>query len=109
VLADQDMDSVDGVFVDFFGKPAYTPKAPAKLVMASGASMVPIFMIRKKDNTYKMVIEKPILPDETGDREQQIKEYTQGYSSILEKYVREYPEQWVWVHSRWKSRPDDKK
>ncbi len=104
MLADQDVSSVEGVFVDFFGKPAYTPTAPVKLGMATGAGLVPAFMIRKPDNTYKMIIEKPIslLPGE--DKEEDVRRYTQLWTDVLEKYVREYPEQWVWLHSRWKTK-----
>jgi len=105
ILADQDMDSVEGIFVDFFGKPAYTPVAPVKLGMVTEANLVPAFMIRKPDNTYKLVIEKPMALVSEGDKERSIRKYTQAWTSILEKYVREYPDQWVWMHSRWKNQP----
>ena len=104
VVPDQDVDSVDGVFVNFFGKPAYTPVAPVKLAMAAGTKLVPVFVVRKQDNTHKLIVEKPIdLPPEN-NTEEDIKRYTQLWSSLLEKYVREYPEQWVWLHSRWKTK-----
>jgi len=105
ILADQDVDSIDGVFVDFFGKPAYTPTAPVKLGMATGAPLIPAFMIRKNDNTFKLVVEKPItIPGEKGS-EEEVKKYTQAWTDVLEKYVRRYPEQWVWLHPRWKTKP----
>jgi len=104
VLADQDVDSVDGVFVDFFGKPAYTPTAPVKLGMATGASLVPAFMIREKDNTYKLVLEEAISVSSGENVQEDVKRYTQAWTEVLERYIKQYPEQWVWVHPRWKSR-----
>lgn len=104
VLADQDVDSVDGVFVDFFGKPAYTPTAPVKLAMAAKTKIIPIFVIRKRDNTHKVIIEKPIERPSGDDKEEVVKKYTQAWTDVLEKYVREYPEQWVWLHPRWKTK-----
>jgi len=103
VLADQDVDSVDGVFVDFFGKPAYTPTAPVKLAMTAKAKIIPAFVIRKPDNTHKIVLEKPIDPVSENKTEEDVKRYTQAWTDVLEKYVRQYPEQWVWVHRRWKT------
>lgn len=104
IVPDQDVDSVEGVFVDFFGKPAFTPTGPVKLAMAAKTQIVPTFVIRKKDNTHKLVIEKPIDVSGGDGTEEDIKRYTQAWTSVLEKYVREYPEQWVWVHKRWKTK-----
>ncbi|MFQ5953266.1 MAG: lysophospholipid acyltransferase family protein [Candidatus Omnitrophota bacterium] len=103
IVPDQDVDSIDGVFVDFFGRSAYTPTAPVKIAMAARTKIVPAFVIRKKDNTHKLVLEKPI--DIPGGKisEEDVKRCTQAWTNVLEKYVREYPEQWVWVHRRWKT------
>jgi KDO2-lipid IV(A) lauroyltransferase len=103
IVPDQDVDSVDGVFVDFFGKEAYTPTAPVKLAMAAKTQIVPIFVVRKKDNTHKLVVEKPIDVLRGDEKEEDIRRYTQAWTSLLEKYVRKYPQQWVWVHKRWKT------
>ncbi|MFH1877837.1 MAG: lysophospholipid acyltransferase family protein [Candidatus Omnitrophota bacterium] len=104
IVPDQDVKSVDGVFVDFFGESAYTPTAPVKLSMAAKTKILPAFMIRKKDNTHKLIIEEPIDTSEGARDENTVKHYTQLWSNVLEKYVREYPEQWVWVHPRWKTK-----
>jgi KDO2-lipid IV(A) lauroyltransferase len=109
ILADQDVDSVEGVFVDFFGKPAFTPTAPVKLSMATGAPLLPGFMIRKPDNTYKMIWEKPISSPQGGDKEEDVERLTQEWTGVLEKYIREYPDQWVWLHRRWKSSPPEER
>ena len=106
VAADQDVDSVDGVFVDFFGKPAYTPTGPVIMAMLSGAPIVPAFMMRK-DGKLRLFVEKPIYVEKSGDKKQDIIKYTQKWSDVVERYIREYPSQWVWMHKRWKTRPVD--
>ena len=103
LLADQDVDSVDGIFVDFFGKPAHTPKGPVALALATGAPLVPCFMIREK-NCHKLVLEDPIELEEKSDKDETIKFNTQKWSRIVESYIRRYPEQWVWMHRRWKTK-----
>ncbi|MBL7157132.1 MAG: lysophospholipid acyltransferase family protein [Candidatus Omnitrophica bacterium] len=105
ILADQDIDSVDGVFVDFFGKPAYTPKAPVALAFASGAPLVPAFVVRE-GNSRRLVIGDEINLVEKSNKEETIKFNTQRWSRIVESFIRKYPEQWVWMHRRWKTKPD---
>jgi len=104
MLADQDISSVPGIFVEFFGKPAYTPVAPVKLSMASGAPIVPAFIIRKSDNTHKVIFEKPIAVKKGDSVDESTVEYTMAWTKVLEKYIRDYPEQWVWIHERWKTK-----
>ena len=106
VVPDQDIDSINGVFVDYFGKPAFTPIAPVKLAMAAKTQIVPIFAIRKKDNTHKLLVEEPIDVSQSDGSEEDVLKFTQEWTNVLEKYVRKYPEQWVWVHKRWKTQPD---
>jgi len=106
ILADQDVDSVEGVFVDFFGRPTYTPKAPVALALASGAPIVPCFMIREK-NRHRLVLEEPMELEEKSDKQETIRFNTQKWSRIVESYIRRYPEQWVWMHRRWKTQVPD--
>ena len=108
IVPDQDVDSVDGVFVDFLGYPAYTPTAPVKIASAAGTSIVPVFVVRGAGNKHTMIIEKPIeVPERIKDR-CEIEKYTREWSDMLDVYVRKYPEQWVWVHKRWKTAPPGK-
>jgi len=107
MLADQDVESVDGVFVDFFGRKAYTPTAPVKLAMTAGTKIVPLFVVRQEDDTHHVVIEEPIDVAPGESKEEDVMRYTQAWTTLLEKYVRKYPDQWVWVHNRWKTRPED--
>lgn len=104
MLADQDVDSVEGVFVNFFGRPAYTPIGPAVLASASGAALVPVFIVREGFR-HRFMVEKPIELIETGNKEADILANTQKWSDVVESYIRKYPDQWVWMHRRWKTRP----
>lgn len=104
VLADQDVDSVEGVFVDFFGKLAYTPIAPVSLAMATGAAMLPCFLVRE-GKKRAFVVEDPVELEVTGNKERDIAVNTEKWSKVLESYIRKYPDQWVWMHRRWKTRP----
>lgn len=103
MLADQDVDSVDGVFVDFFGRPAYTPIGPVALAKASGASIVPAFIIRE-GSRHTLLIEKPIELTDTGDKDRDLAANTQKWSNVVEAYIRKYPDHWVWIHRRWKTK-----
>lgn len=107
MLADQNVDSVEGLFVPFFGQPAYTPTAPVKLAMAAETVIVPGFMIRE-GSRYRLILEEPIAPKAAGgSREKAVREFTERWSAVVEKYIRRYPEQWVWMHDRWKTKPED--
>jgi KDO2-lipid IV(A) lauroyltransferase len=103
VVADQDVDSVEGIFVDFFGRPAYTPAGPVGLARASGAALIPVLIRREPDDRHTVIAEKPIELADTGDKEKDLVENTKRWSSIIESYIKRYPEQWVWMHKRWKT------
>jgi KDO2-lipid IV(A) lauroyltransferase len=108
LLPDQDMDRVRGVFVDFFGKPAYTSVAPVKLAMASGTPILPAFMVRMPGNRYKLLLGNLMRPRiETGDRTASIRKYTEMWMRSFEEVIRQYPDQWGWMHDRWKTTPDE--
>ena len=104
MLVDQDIASLDGIFVPFFGREAWTPTAPAKIAIATGAAILPLFMIRESGSRYRLFIEDPILPN--GDSEDEVRSITELWSRVVENYVRRYPDQWVWMHNRWKTRPE---
>jgi KDO2-lipid IV(A) lauroyltransferase len=103
IVADQDVDSVEGVFVNFFGKPAYTPAGPVALARVSGAAMIPCFVIRRRYG-HVLKIEAPIKLVDTGNKEADLVTNTQRWSDVIESYIRRYPEQWVWMHKRWKTK-----
>jgi len=105
ILIDQDTD-VRGVFVDFYSKPAHTPIGAAMLAMDSGAPVLPMFYLKKPDDTYVFIIEKEIPLAKTGNRRQDMEENTRRFHAVIEKYIKKYPTQWVWMHNRWKTTPE---
>jgi len=104
ITPDQDIDSVEGVFVDFFGRKAYTPSAPVKIAMAANCPIVPVFIVRK-GLKHKVYVEEPIFIERGDDKDAIVLEYTQRWSDIIEARIREHPDHWVWMHKRWKTRP----
>ena len=108
VLADQDSSRVRGVFVSFFERPARTPVGPTLLAYKTQSPIVPMAIVRKKDNKYKIIVREPIKLTSSQDKERDIIETTQEYTKVLESIIREYPSQWLWMHDRWKSKPNDR-
>ena len=104
ILADQDVDSVEGVFVNFFGRPAYTPIGPVALAKATGAALIPMFLVRDGWR-HTFHVDRPLTLVDTGDKEADMVANTQMWSDVVEKYIRRYPDQWVWMHRRWKTKP----
>jgi len=104
VMPDQDIDSVGGVFVNFFNRPAYTPVAPVLLAMKMDCPILLCFIIRENAR-HRIVVEAPIKLMVSDNRQEDIVKNTQLWSDIVESYIRKYPEQWVWMHRRWKTRP----
>jgi len=104
LLADVDT-NVDGVFVDFFGRPAHTPYSPVAIALKTGATILPTFIVRQPDDSHCVIVEPPLVLKKTGNREQDFLVNTQNFTEIIESYVRRYPEQWIWMHERWKTQP----
>ncbi len=104
ILIDQNVALVEGVFVDFFGTPACTNKGPALIAAASGAAVVPAFIVRE-GRRHRLIINEPIETVNTGDKEKDVVENTRRMTKVIEEMVRKYPAQWFWVHRRWKTRP----
>ena len=106
VLADQNTGLSEGVFVDFFGIPACTTAGLARFALHTGAAVVPAFVhwdsaIRK----YRLCFYPQVELVQTGDDAADIRENTQRFTRVIENYIRRYPDQWLWVHRRWKTRP----
>lgn len=107
VLPDVNMQTKEGVFVPFFGIPACTTSGVAMLVMRTNAMIVPMCGVWDAEkNKYKVIHGKLIEPVKTGNRQQDIVETTALYTAEIEKFIRAYPEQWLWIHKRWKTRPE---
>lgn len=98
----------EGVFVDFFGKPASAVRGPATLALKTGAPLLLSIDIRQPDDRHHVVITPAIDLEISGDLEQDVQTNTEHILKILETYIRRYPDQWLWTHNRWKTQPDPK-
>lgn len=105
MLLDQSALSGERVFVRFLGRPAATNFGLAMLALKSGAPVLPAFSVRGADGRHRGWIGAPIPIAEAGDRGARIGVSTARYTAAIEDYVRQYPEQWFWVHNRWKRTP----
>jgi KDO2-lipid IV(A) lauroyltransferase len=96
----------EGVFVPFFGLPACTSTGPALLAMRSEALIFPTFCVWENDKQrYRFVHGPVITPSNSGDRKRDVIDTTAAYTAEIEKLIRQYPDQWMWIHKRWKTRP----
>jgi len=104
LLMDQNVDWYEGVFVEFFNHRACTNKGFALLALKTRAPVVPVFLIR---NQHRYIIEfcAELERVQTGDRTHDIEANTLRYNQAIEAVIRRYPDQWFWVHQRWKTRP----
>jgi KDO2-lipid IV(A) lauroyltransferase len=108
IPSDQNQTTRYGVFVDFFGVPACTTPGVARLAALTGSPVYPVFILREGDSErHRIEILPPVEMISTGDREADIVANTQRCSRIVEDMIRRHPEQWIWFHKRWKTRPGD--
>ena len=106
ILMDQNMTPEQGVFVDFFGIPACTSTLMARMALRTDAAVVPAFCLWDAAlRRYRMRFEPAVETIRTGNEEADIVANTAAYTRVIEDYARRYPEQWLWVHRRWKTRP----
>jgi KDO2-lipid IV(A) lauroyltransferase len=103
---DQNQTARYGVFVDFFGRPASTISGVARLAMRTGAVMFPAFLVRQGETErHQLLILPEIQVAHSGNRESDVRETTQRCARVVEEMIRNYPEQWIWFHKRWRTRP----
>lgn len=101
-----DLDVRRGVFVDFFGLQASTSDGVARLAMAAGAAVAPVFMVREGETARHRIVVLPLVEmTSIGDREECVRENTQRLTKIIEAMIRRHPDHWNWIHRRWKTRP----
>lgn len=107
ILMDTNMTPPQGVFVDFFGIPACTASGLARIALRANAAVVPGFTIWDESlGKYRLRFDPAVDLVRTGDLEADIIANTQKFTKVIEDYVRQYPDQWLWVHRRWKTRPE---
>lgn len=106
MLIDQDT-RVKSRFVNFMGRPAATPIGPTLMALKTGAAVVPIYISLQTDFTQLLRVNPEVTIECTGDEEKDLIQNTQRISDTTEKAILENPEQWVWMHERWKTRPGE--
>jgi Kdo2-lipid IVA lauroyltransferase/acyltransferase len=110
ILFDQNTTRDEGIFAEFFGVPAATTPAIATFALRTGAAVLPGFLIwEDKLGKHRLRFDPPVKLIETGNLEHDVAENTKLFNKILEGYVRKYPDHWLWIHRRWKTRPEGEK
>lgn len=105
ILVDQNVDWYEGVFVPFFKEIACTSKALATLALRTGAAVISVYNYRQPDGRYQVVFEPEEEIIRTGDATFDVEENTARFNRVIEAYVRRHPDQYFWLHQRWKTRP----
>jgi len=107
ILMDTNMTPPQGAFVPFFGHMACTASGMARVALKTGATVLPGFMVwEESEQKYVLHFGEAIELVATGDDERDVVENTARFTAAIESWVRKYPEQWLWVHRRWKTRPE---
>jgi KDO2-lipid IV(A) lauroyltransferase len=107
ILMDTNMTPPQGVFVDFFGIPACTASGMARIALRTDAAVLPGFTVwDSKLRKYRLRFDPAVQLIRTGDDDADAIANTQLFTKVIEDYVRHYPDQWLWVHRRWKTRPE---
>ncbi|MBP8137140.1 MAG: lysophospholipid acyltransferase family protein, partial [Candidatus Eisenbacteria bacterium] len=101
---DQHAHGRDGVAVEFFGHPAGTFRSLAIIAQATGAPVMPAASWREPDGSHVLRFEEPLEPIACDDPKEELLRNTRAYNAALERFVVRHPEQWWWVHRRWKAR-----
>ena len=104
ILADQNARK-NGIFVPFFGRPASTVRSPALMALKYGAPILAVKTFRSGRSEYRCVMTPEIPIPQGMDREKAIEKITTDVTARLEGFIREHPEQWMWLHARWKTKP----
>ncbi len=105
ILNDQDAGR-HGVLAPFFGRLASTAPGIITLSLKAGAPILPVFMVRRQGAAHTIVIEEPLVIPEKGSLEERVHAGVAAYMEGVERYVRRYPAQWLWLHRRWKTSPE---
>ncbi len=110
ILIDQNTSPDEGVFVDFFGVPACTTTGLARIALRTEAAVVPVFVFWDEQmRKYHLRFEPAMELVRTGDEQRDIVENTARFTRAVEDYIRKHPDQWLWVHKRWRTRPPGEK
>lgn len=106
LLVDINVPRSSGIFVKFFNRPASTTFIVAKLALRTGAVVLPVLMPwEPRRQRFVMYLGAPLNIERTGDEEEDVRRLTYLYTQTIETFVRRYPDQWLWIHKRWRTRP----
>jgi KDO2-lipid IV(A) lauroyltransferase len=105
-VIDQNQPRRHAVFPTFFGVPAATAATPVWLALRTGAAVIFTLSVPLEDGRHKVVVEGPLEVPDTGDRARDVLAFMQDLNDRLERWVRRHPDQWYWLHRRWKTRPE---
>ena len=103
LLMDQDSSIRDGIIFDWFGQPTNFVQGPATLARYRNAPIFPGYITRTPEGRHKIIIYPPIFVEKTKDKSDDIRRTMIAISKVLEEHIRKYPEEWFWLHERWKS------
>jgi KDO2-lipid IV(A) lauroyltransferase len=104
-LVDQNVQEQDGIFVEFFGRPAASTTVAAALALKTGCAVVAGRALPLPDGRYRLIYDPPLSFRTSGDRNADIARLTQQIASHIEGWIREQPDHWLWLHRRWKTQP----
>jgi Kdo2-lipid IVA lauroyltransferase/acyltransferase len=104
ILLDQKEDWYQGAFVPFFGRWACTNKGLAVLALRTGAPVIPAFPVRQENGKYRIVFDKEVELQRTGDKIKDVEDNTENFTRVIERYVRNNPDHWFWFHKRWNTK-----
>ena len=106
ILMDTNMTPPQGAFVDFFGHAACTASGMARVAMKTGATVLPGFLLwEEATQQYVLRFGAPLTLPTSENGEADVLAHTALFTKVIEDYIRQYPDQWLWVHRRWKTRP----
>jgi len=105
-LIDTDSYRVAGELTPFFGRPAKTPIGPTQLGLISGAAFMPAFCVSLPGGKYKLIFGEEYIPESRDRSRENVYRVTCRMTEIIEDMIRQYPEQWIWMHNRWHTRPE---
>ena len=106
ILLDQNTSRREGVFVDFLGYPAATNRSMALIALKSEASVIPLFILREETYRHRVIYAPEVIVQRSKDLGMDVISNTERFTKVIESYIRSYPEQWFWMHQRWKTRPE---
>jgi KDO2-lipid IV(A) lauroyltransferase len=105
ILLDQNAARREGVFVPFFGRPASTSKSLAVLALRTGSPIVPAFIHREDGGRHRVVVGRPLTMPDAADVDAAVVAVTAACTDAIEAAIRRTPDQWLWMHDRWRTRP----